>query len=594
MLPSAPLHGETVGAVLARLRETIGSRTPIGWDRLSNLERKKHVGAVAIHRELERVWASQPTLGKSIFAPRIIAEVKRLKCETIAECGLGMSVSELKRRKLCIDADRPCFAKTGRVGAKQKPLIVEELRAIVDECYLSQGQGVPATFSYTKAHADQLGICPGLTEHDVKKYIGTIPPAVVCEAREGFKQFEQEYVPWINRDKELAPWEVLVMDGRTANFAAQVTRPDGEIVAVRLEHLNLMDMFDRRVWSYWADGVTVENTLIGVKRILRVGTPGRIYCDNASVYYRSLGNAWTEQIAPGARMLGIKPQNSIPGNKRSRGVLERFHADCDGFDRTFADAYVGSSIDKRPEDAWDWIKRNVCLLPTIAQVNERWEMWLAARHDRRHRGRGMDGLSPDAKLARWREAHPDFNVPKHDPAMVDFAMAKFVGPKKVFRDGLHHDGETYADLELFKLKRGREVWMRIDPEFPAMVWVCEEDGRPILGTNGDPILVMPARFTDRTSEELAHARRQIAQLKKQPAEWRRATRRRRGAAVVNQIEQNRFAKLEAESTPVALPVRLVATPVTAAARVIAEVKEDAQARRANAPRKQRTEYVELD
>jgi len=116
-------------------------------------------------------------------------------------------------------------------------------------------------------------------------------------------------------------------------------------------------------------------------------------------------------------------------------------------------------------------------------------------------------MSPRQAWDQYFLDHPEFKLPRHADALIDFAAAHIVGPCKIGPDGIRHKNEWYGSADPAVLwLQGRSVFLRRDPDLFGLVALVEADGRPICmeGTD-EPIIARVEQLTDRTPDEFRDA-----------------------------------------------------------------------------------------
>lgn len=545
----------------------------------ANLAAQRYVAAI------EQIWCDHSHLGQ--WTDRFFAHLVNLCGETIREFNFPTSKSGLIPFMRRVKARHPISLKRGRSG--RKALAVDpRLIAAVNTAALDQGLSAPLAHEYQAALARELNIEP-LTRWQVRTYLHDIPAAEKAYATGGTKALDNR-MPSVRRwYKKLAPMQVVHFDGTLLNFMAQRVKSDGEVVPQRPTLIVFLDLATRMIvgWQF-TFAERVEDVLIGCKRVCQIATPEKWYCDNGSAFLSALGSSWQGRVELMTRSLNSTVTNSIPGLPRARGMGERLnrtiHSDFDR-DPQFAHCFWGRTQEERPEGADKYTSENPDKLPTLEQLDAAFASWVKIYHERPHSGDGMDGLAPRQKWDAWFADHPDATLTRHSNALIDWAAGKVVGPRTVGPQGIEYENETFGagDLQVLWLQ-SRKVWLRIDPEWPGMIALVEENGTPILARDSDePIVAMVGQMTDRTPAELRDAIAKQKRCKKAVKAFYNArefldltksqtmlTSRALAADARREAERSQSG---AGETP---PVRLAVTPESAAAQKFSDTKAELQ------------------
>jgi transposase InsO family protein len=318
--------------------------------------------------------------------------------------------------------------------------------------------------------------------------------------REGEKAYKSKCVPRVRRTYDhLAAGEHWCADEHTMDLYART--PDGKGGWKRCRPLLTAWLDIRsRMFVGWHIGARANSdTILAAfkKGVKEYGPPVEVTCDNGADYKAAAGRKkkWTEfdqeRLANVYSELGITTHWAIPYEPQAKMIESHFRAVC-GFAKLF-DSYCGNKPDNRPESAME-IK--LWHLPTIDEVREQFAAWLEAHHAKPQTGDAMFNLAPVQAMEQFRG-----NTIRQIPtdAFLEFICSKIVGPVKVTKDGVRHQGIHYGqgNDELYRLQ-GQQVLLRVHPERADYVDVCDLQSRPLTRA-------MNERLTGVTQDDVRQA-----------------------------------------------------------------------------------------
>jgi len=382
------------------------------------------------------------------------------------------------------------------------------------------GQTVTVTRAYAQVRGhiirerlgnDDAWTWPALRTVQRQYQVGVPGPAKVL-MRNGPKLFEARCIPKITRDpSDVAAGEWLVGDEHTFDFQG---RADGERGPYRIRFkLTAWRCVRSRKMVGWFIGprANSDTILSSFKMaVTMTGTIPRIVTIDNGTDYRAVGGppkrraGWDEydgdRVQGAIERLSIDVNYAIPFHPWAKAVESEFRTLTADF-AAFMPSFWGGRPDRRPEDAERWTKKHVRDLPTLDPVREAFTGYLEGRHSQPSRGLGMEGLSPNAAFAEFYTTSPRYA----EPGVLELLLCRHVGPVKVGRDGVRHEGVNYGTIDqAVFLLQGREVWIALDPVQRDRITLCEKDGTPLcVARAARPI----GATSDEFRERIAHQKR---------------------------------------------------------------------------------------
>ncbi len=338
-----------------------------------------------------------------------------------------------------------------------------------------------------------------------------VPEPQKVYARKGPRQFQATCIPAINCEFNMPAGSHWVGDEMLHNFPVRV--PDAAR-GWRLVRPILTAFIDKRsrVFVGWDMGERGNSdTILSAFKTgaLSYGLPSEITIDNGRDY-RSVGGGrrqWSDfdelRIGGAFEQSGILTHYAIPYWAWSKLIEPAFGVVQAGFDQ-HQPGWLGRFPDERPAD-WKERAGNMMDHPTLDEARQLFATWLQSYHATIHSGLG--GLTPNLVMERERG-----EIRKCDPAVLDVLCCRVVGPVKVGRDGVRHNGVTYgqANEQVFLLQ-GKKVWLRVRPDRADSVTVCDDQGVPICVATNE-------RLKGATQEDLRKAMEYKGRLRKKVRE----------------------------------------------------------------------------
>lgn len=293
------------------------------------------------------------------------------------------------------------------------------------------------------------------SKRTVERIILRYPKAYWILRREGDRAFEQQCLPYMERDREsIRGGENWVGDGHELDFFAK--GPNGK--PARLVLSGWVDMRSVK-WMGWHIDYT-NNTDIVMAAFARgalnpeIGLPYGLYMDNGREYDN-------KQFAYGGHrkktkdkekydeirirslvcQLGIETIFAIPKNARAKIIEREFKEVAQLFSKRFA-TYCGSNENERPENLNEMLK-NPANLPDLQTVRDLFDKFIKTeRNQRITYGQGRKNETPDQIFAKTRL--PIRTVPE---SVLRLCFMPHTQPLKVDRNGVKFfDASYYNDL----------------------------------------------------------------------------------------------------------------------------------------------------
>ncbi|GJM25071.1 MAG: hypothetical protein DHS20C16_14860 [Phycisphaerae bacterium] len=417
-----------------------------------------------------------------------------------------------------------------------------------------------------------VALCYDLTAHECKirgwawpskrtieRRIKTdIPYMTLVLEREGERAFKSKCVPRIRRSYEDVPaGDVWCADECTLDFYCQVPNGKGGIKRGRPILTAWLDVRSRMFIGWHIGHRANSDTIVASFKmgVREHGPPLEVHCDNGEDYKSVAGRSkkWSaidqQRLADLYSELEIKVHWAIPYEPQAKIIESHFRAVHGRFDKLF-DSYCGNNPEARPDLA---NKIPVHRLPKLDEVREQFSKWLCAHHAKPQSGDSMYNLSPQQAMSQFRgkSVRPPLN-----DALLEFLCAKIVGPVKVTKDGVRHQGIQYGQGcdALYRLQ-GERVLLRVQPDRLDFVDVCDLNGRPVAKATND-------RLTGATQDDIrtAMSRRKRARkiAREAASESAHATRRSTVSAVIAaQHDRNKSEQIDTPPTDPPISVKAV-------------------------------------
>jgi|GEM_PF-4823030 len=322
-----------------------------------------------------------------------------------------------------------------------------------------------------------------------------LPPFHSDYFRLGEKEWHRRHAPKLRRDYEqYRSNEYWTGDFKHCDVFCRTSETDPTIVRPLLSAF--MDLRSRMVVGHYLTmHENQDAVLIGFRDgVETVGVPRHVVIDNGKPY-RARG------ISGGRPTLKRKIQDedyvrsvfgglnvavhfSIPFNPDSKPI-ERWFLTMDMQFAATYESYCGGQKDDRFRAAHKLATDHPERCPTVEQLGQQLELYLAAYHATPHSGDGMRGLSP-AKAFDLFDPIPKVVVPE---GAMDLLLMRTVQPTKrdgkikypkISSEGVRWQGDYYGqgDPHLQRMQ-GQEVVLRVHPEDASYVVVCDLEGKPI-------------------------------------------------------------------------------------------------------------------
>ncbi len=342
-------------------------------------------------------------------------------------------------------------------------------------------RSVQLCYELTAERAEQRGWAwPG--RRTILRKISDIPQAARVLAREGEHAFKSKCLPRIRRSYEhVAAGDVFCCDECTLDLYARAPDGRGGWKRVRPILTAILDVRSRMFVGWHIGARANSDTIVAAFKmaVQQFGPPLDVVCDNGEDY-KSVGGRrkkWVEfdqkRLANVYAQLGCTVRWATPYAPWAKMIESHFRAIHERCDKLF-DTYCGNKPENRPEGV-EHIP--VWQLPTVDEVRERFGEWLPAHHARPQTGDGMFSLSPDQAMQQFRSKTPRQRL---SGDFLDYLCAKVVGPVKVTRDGVRHQGIHYGQgCEELLRRQGQQVLLRVHPDRADYVDVTDLQGRPI-------------------------------------------------------------------------------------------------------------------
>lgn len=329
-------------------------------------------------------------------------------------------------------------------------------------------------------------------------YKNNVHPAAAAITSQGPYRTEADFLPKIARSIEHWPaGGNLCGDERLFDFMAR--RPGARgWDRCRVKVTAWMDVRTRMIAGWVISPEANSDTILSSFRMAceAMGTlPEDVTVDNGRDYRAVAGKVrrdrkWDEfdskRVLGAFERLKIETHFALKKQPWGKSIESRFNTVKDRFDRFFP-SFWGGKHDERPWDAEKWTNEFIERLPTVEEVRDQFEAFLAAMHEEVVEGDGMFGLCPRQAMGAYFSKSP-----RPLPAdVLELACSRMFGPVKVGRDGVRHKNIRYGkhDMEVWRLM-GKEVYYLADPVNAQRIMLCDDEGIPICAAFADNNLGM--------------------------------------------------------------------------------------------------------
>lgn len=309
------------------------------------------------------------------------------------------------------------------------------------------------------------------SEATLTRYLDDIPYDVKVKYQKGAKALA-EALPSMLRDYDFPAMECWVADHHQCNVAVL---DDDKVVFPWLSAW--MDMRSRKLMGWMVclqpNSDTVAYTLY--QGLIMYGGPVHTICDNGldfknrrftggRVPYKGksrnmLNEAGVSLLKGVFTHLGITPHFTIPYNAKAKPIERFFRTYNEQFIAQLP-GYRGRNVTERPERLVGEIKRgNLLKLEEFIEQHDRWIQEIY--HNQVHRGRGMNGRTPNQVFEQERLAIT--HIPKENLRLL---LLRFADKRKYGKNGIDIFGEQYraADAQKHLELKDEWVWVRYDPK----------------------------------------------------------------------------------------------------------------------------------
>jgi transposase InsO family protein len=401
------------------------------------------------------------------------------------------------------------------------------------------------------------------SEPQTRRFVSTIPKAVIDLRRGGPKAYNDKASPYIERDYSgLKVNQIWTADHH--QFDVIVTHEGKE---TRPWLTAFQDVRSRKIVGYeiTADGGNTNSILAAMAIAMDGhGVPEGMYFDWGKDFAsQAIGGVKRKQRMAGEKVdpnmismavaLDIRVVHCQPYHGQSKPI-ERGFGTMRQFSKTWS-TYCGNSTANKPENLQAKLKRGAAAeLADFIESFGRWAQWHNECHE--HHGHAMEGKSP---AVVFDELVTEKRV---IPAAIRTIMFWKPGPlTKVGRNGVRCNGLTYGlnELALMMHWQGKEVSVRVDPNETNRAAICAPDGKFICMAECNQKLPWNA-----TAEQTSKAIAAIKRRKKEVAAYH-ANRPRMMNNVADEMWQQQAdrSRQEREARQVGVPLVTVSTPMNA-------------------------------
>lgn len=347
------------------------------------------------------------------------------------------------------------LVRKNRVDKGKRNTVTDELSKLIEALVLTKP---PISLAAIHRRIEKLAKKKKLVAPSyrvVRDIASKIEPSLILLAQEGSKAYKQEY-ELVFRREATAQNEVWQAD----HTPLDIVLLNEKGIAQKPWLTSIIDDYSRAICGYYLsfEAPCSINTALALRQaIWRKSNPKWQPCGIPKIFYTDNGSDFkSHHIAQVAADLKIQLKNSIPGEPRGRGRIERFFLTVNQL------LLMNLSGFCPPKTAYP---KATLTLDEFTPIFE--NFIIEDYHTRIHSGINQ------APIERW--IGKGF-LPQLPTSLVqlDLLLLTVVKPRKVRRDGIHFQNLTYIEPTLAAYV-GEQVTIRYDPRDLAEIRVYHND-----------------------------------------------------------------------------------------------------------------------
>lgn len=298
-----------------------------------------------------------------------------------------------------------------------------------------------------------------------------VPKHVILYYREGPQAYDRKFGGYADLDySTVKSGEMSVMDHNQIDV--EVLGPDGKPFFPW--STKCADIRSRKMLSVVLSVQPNSDTIhLAFRRAcLRFGVPRQVVVDNGKDFRSRIFTGGMRRHRGQIDEMATKSllfQVGVIGRftnfyaAKSKPIERSFLTDKEKFSRVFP-TFRGGNVQERPEELKEILKSGK-LIPMAEFERLYWGYLEAVFNNSPHRGKGMEGRSPNEVFAEGNVARP---IDNED--LLSLLLYKSSRPVTVGKNGVTLFGRVYYADPLLQLK-GQTVYLRYDPAEVGRVWV---------------------------------------------------------------------------------------------------------------------------
>lgn len=407
---------------------------------------------------------------------------------------------------------------------------------------LNCGDRISAAVAYTLTigHRDRLGLrndpawrMPALRTFQAIARARR-PKALRVACDKGLRAMDAACIPKGARDySQVAAGECYVGDERTLDILVRLPDKRGGWAVTRCVKLTAwMDERSRMIVGWViAPFANTDTILVSLVRAIRAhGIPERVRTDQGKDYRaaaRGIGSRprWDVDEFDATRFgaaidrLGIEITPATAYMPWAKSIESFFGTMAERFD-VLHRGYVTGATATRHEDRHAWAKRNVTMLPTLAEVVAYFEAWVSIYNATPHTGDAMDGLAPADAMAQFR-AGPIRAAADDLIEQCVLRLTPADKPLLVHRDGIRYLKSWYGwgDSRVIEMQ-GQRVRLGIHPDDAGHAWVCALDGSLLFRVESERHRFRTRQDAQQIARQRGGMRREMGAIARAARDWK--------------------------------------------------------------------------
>lgn len=393
-----------------------------------------------------------------------------------------------------------------RGGAGEKTMESSD-KALIQEMYLTTNKLTLAHCyrSYCKIFPDK-----NISYSTIKRYIKTLPPALIALKRFGSTTFNDKFMPYIPRNYNfpvMSKWcsDHHMLDAYAIDENGKVYRPWITV---------FQDMRSRKIVGYAISKYPSTYSILEAffMAVMLYGPPELVYFDNGKDYRGKTLHGYNMEFADEEKIkingileiFRVDVQFCWPYHGQSKPVERWFRTVLEEFSKTLQ-TFIGSNTAISLEEHkanWKQIKNNINI--TVTEVKELFTKWVADWNANwKHQGNGMNGRTPDSVFNEGVKNWIKIEMPE------EYINRLFITTHKietVHRNGIKVEGIYYYNPFLIGyLGRGQKLIARRQISNIGFVRIYNHEDEYICDAWNN--ILIDTGATDQNIRNIKHAKK---------------------------------------------------------------------------------------